>query len=323
MVKVLKTTGIVVLLFLVTVLFYKDTLIRLSVQKMGSSVLGAELSIGGFSWNLLTGHVVVKNIKIGHPPGYERGVFADVARVELRYDLAAFVTGTWHMPLVRIDLKEMTVIKNSEGKLSVDEFKILQTEQKNGTKEETKDETKAVPKFLIDELRLNVGQVVFKDYHKKSTPKILVYDVNLKDRVIKNIDSVPKLVASVIIQAVKKTAIQGAGIYAAAAVMGAGFLPGAVLGVVVADDDAVKDLNQGYGAVFDRCQKFMNERGQTLKSDRKNGVISGKIDGTDVKFEIQKLSWFKTRVKVTARKFMLPKPEFAGGILHQIGETLK
>lgn len=320
MFKFLKNTGILFLVVCIIVLFTKDTIIRLSAQKIGSSALGAQLTIGHFSWNLLAGQVLVRDLKIGHPPGYEKGVFADISRIELRYDTIALMTGSLHMPLVRIDLKEMTVIKNSEGKLSVDEFKILHAAESEVKAGKTKNETKPAPKFLIDELKLNIGQVVFKDYFKKDTPKILVYDLNLKDRVSKNIDSVPKLVAAVIMQAVKKTAIQGAGIYAATAVMGASFLPGAVLGVIVADDDAAKDFNKGYGAIFDHCEKFLKDHGQIKTSDRKKGMIDGKIDGVDVKFEIQEISWIKTRVKVTARKFMLPKPEFAGGILYQIGE---
>ena len=116
-----------------------------------------------------------------------------------------------------------------------------------------------VPPFQIDELRLNVGRVIYKNYFKREPlgPEVLVYDVGLKDRTIKNVDSVPKLVTGVIVQAMKQTAIQGAGIYAAAAVMGVGFLPGAVLGVIVAKDDAVAEFSTGFDKIFKVSERLM------------------------------------------------------------------
>ena len=123
-------------------------------------------------------------------------------------------------------------------------------------------------------------------------------------------------------QAMKHTAIQSAGMYAAAAVMGVGFLPGVVLGVIVAKDDVVEDFSKGYAQAFDACEQFIKERGQLVKSDRSKGSIEGKLEGTDVKIKVEKLSWFKTRITVSARKFMMPKREFAGGVLYQISKKL-
>ena len=42
----------------------------------------------------------------------------------------------------------------------------------------------------------------------------------------------------------------------------------------------------------------------------------------DIKIRVEKISWFKTKVTVSARKFMLAKREFAGGVLYQIAEKL-
>ena len=313
MLKLLKTAGIVLALFLAFVLVFKNPIIKASAQGIGSSILGAKLSIGKFSWDVAANKIIVKDITIDHPQGYEKGVFVDIPEVVLQYDAKALSKGVWHMPLVLIDLKEMTVIKNNEGKLNVDALNVLHPE---------KSAKMVLPPFMIDELKLNVGQVIYKDYFNRTTPNILVYNINFKDKVVKNIDSAPKLVGAVIMQAMKHTAIQSAGMYAAAAVMGVGFLPGVVLGVIVAKDDVIQDFSKGYAQAFDACEQFIKERGQLVKSDRSKGSIEGKLEGTDVKIKVEKLSWFKTRITVSARKFMMPKREFAGGVLYQIGKKL-
>ena len=73
-----------------------------------------------------------------------------------------------------------------KGKLNVDELKIVQEklhEKKKGP----------MPKFKIDVLKLNIEQVIVED-DGKNPPVIEAYDLNLKDKTIRNIDGVPKLV---------------------------------------------------------------------------------------------------------------------------------
>lgn len=316
----LKSIAIGAVLLFLLLMVLKDPIIKVVAERTGSSALGAKLVIGNFSWNMITSVIRIKDIKVDHPPGFEAGMFVHIPEVVVSYDPKALMGGNWHMPLVSLDLKEMFVIKNAEGKLNVDALKMLHPPDEKETAETQT--AAAPPAFMIDELKLNVGQVIYKDYFKKPTPNILVYHINFKNRIIKNIDSVPKLVGGIIVQAVKKTALQGAGIYAAAAVMGAGFLPGAVLGVVVAKDDAVDDFPKRYGQMFDACMKFIKERGTVVKFDEGKGTIEGKVDGVSVKVKLEKISWNKTRVIISARKLMLPKREFAGGLLYQIGQTL-
>lgn len=312
--KVINTVGIVLLVVLATSFVFKDSIIRFTAEKAGSSVLGARISIGWFSWDIAASRVTARKIMIDHPPGYEKGDFVNIPEVTVKYNPKKLSHGEWHIPLVLIDIKEMMVIKSKEGKLNIDSLKVLHPE---------KNVKSTVPPFKIDELKLNVGRVIYKDYSvKKLEPNILVYNINFKNKAIKDIDSVPKLVGSVIVQAVKNTALQGAGIYAAAAVMGVGFLPGAVLGVVVSKDSVTQDFDKGYDQVFAACEKFLTERGKLGKADKTIGLIVGKVDGADIKIRLEKISWFKTKVTVSARKFMLAKREFAGGVLYQIAEKL-
>ena len=75
----------------------------------------------------------------------------------------------------------------------------------------------------LDVMKLNLGKVVFKDYSKGEPPAVSAYNIHVKDKTFKNINSVQKLVTVVLVEAMGPTAIRSAGIYAAATVLGVGF----------------------------------------------------------------------------------------------------
>ncbi len=307
--KIFNSAVIVLVVIVVVTVVFRDVVIRQVAMKAGSSLLGAELKIGGFDWGFFTQKVVIKDLTIEHPPGFEKDSFIDIPRIVVEYDLGALLKGKLRMPLVLIDLREMMVIKNREGKLNVDSIKTIHPDKK---------ETFEIPEFVIDELKLNVGKVVYKDQYKKKIPQVLVYDINIRNRTFKNINNVPKLITIVMVQALKPTAVQNAGVYAAATLMGIGFLPGAVIGIVVAKDSAVGELAVGAGRAFNEAEALIQEKGRLTKSDKAKGTIEGNVQGIDIRIKVEKISWFKSRMTVAGRQYMLPKKEFAAGILYQI-----
>lgn len=179
-----------------------------------------------------------------------------------------------------------------------------------------------MPEFQIDELKLNIGKVLFNDHYKKPMPQLLVYDIDLKNKSFKNINNVNKLIAVVLAQALKPTAIQSAGIYAATALAGAAFLPAAVLGVIVATDSSTGEFSVSAAKAFEAALKFVKEKGRLIKADKAKGLIEANIQGVDIKIKVEKISVFKSRMTVAGRKYMLAKKQFAAGILYQIGGGL-
>ncbi len=315
--RIFKNIGIFFLVLIIGVVLLKDLIIKTAIAQVGTPILGAKIDIKSFSWNMFTGKVVIKDLFVEHPPGFEEGNLVNIPEVIVQYDLGSILHGQYHMPLVVVNMKEMVVVKNKEGKLNVDALKVVHPDPNK--------KAPPLPPFKIDTLKLNVGQVVYKDYFKKDKPEILVYNVGIKDKTFKDIDNVAKLVTVVLVQAMKQTAIQGAGIYAAATVVGASFLPAAVVGVLVSKDDATGEIAKGMDKVLNVSETFIRQKGVFKKTD-KNGdtaTITGKIEGTDVTIKVEKISWQKTRLTIAARKYMLPKREFAAGILYQISQQLQ
>ncbi|MDP2653303.1 MAG: hypothetical protein Q8Q08_04655 [Candidatus Omnitrophota bacterium] len=314
----------VVLAVLLGLAVIKDFLIKSAITSIGSSVVGAPLRVGHFSLNLLTQKVRIKNILLYNPPGFPDEPLIDIPEIGVDYDLPALLRRKLHTPLIIVNVKEMTVIKNKDGSLNVDSLKVAQVQAKDQKKGESKDKKKPAGDMVmqIDEMRLTVGRVIFKDYTKGTEPKIEVFDVGMKDKVFKNITSAEQMATLIMVQAMSPTAIQGAKIYGAAAILGVGFLPAGVAGMLLGNDDSTADVSQGFDKAYDTALAVVKETGELKSEDRAKGVIKVKIDGADVAIAVEKSAKGST-IKVSARKFMIPKPEVAGGVLYRITERLK
>ena len=176
----------------------------------------------------------------------------------------------------------------------------------------------------IDEVRLNLGRVVYKDYSQGGDrPKVNVYDIGIKDKVYKNIKSAQQFAALVMVEALGSTAIQGAKIYGAATLLGVGFLPAGVAGALVGQDSGVQEFVRSAESAYRAALKAVREMGELKSENRDAGVIKAKVDGADVAVRVEAVGGSKSKLTVSARKFLLPKPEIANGVLYQIEQELK
>ena len=174
----------------------------------------------------------------------------------------------------------------------------------------------------IDELRLNVGRVIYKDYARGDKPVILAYEGVLKDKVFKDIKSPQQLATLVMVQAMGPAAIKGAKIYAAASLLGAAFLPAGVVGALIGKDSSTAEYDRNFERVYQAGLSVLKDRGELKTDDRDKGVIKAIVDGCDVALALEKISEQKTMAVISARKLMLPKPEVAAGIQYQIEQEL-
>ncbi|MDP2652894.1 MAG: hypothetical protein Q8Q08_02560 [Candidatus Omnitrophota bacterium] len=311
----------------------KDVLMKAVITTAGSGALGAPVSMEGFSSNPLTQKVHIRGLRVGNPAGFPKETLLDIPDVVVDFDLPSVLKGENHLPLVRMNMKELIVVKNKDGQLNVDALKVVQDAKK---KEEKKDQTVPSPKgaaqemdpwkmkMQIDVLKLNVEKVVFKDYSKGDPPFVKAYDVPLKNKTFRNIKGLPQMITLVLVQAMGPTAIKSAGLYGAAAWLGVGFLPAGVLGVIVAKDNATAEYEGiSLKTVFDVCLKAISDAGSIKRSDPASGFIQGKFQGCDVKVRIQKAESRRVHLQITARKFLLAKPEIASGLLYQINQQLQ
>jgi hypothetical protein len=285
------------------------------IENVCSKVIGAKVTFGSFSLNVLTHSIRITDLRIYNEEGFPPKVFFEAPEILVNIDPQEAMKGKLHFPLVVFRLDKMIVFKDPQGKLNVNELKIVQEKLHEKKKEPP-------PNFKIDELRLNIEQVVVED-DGKTPPLIEAYDLNLKDKTIRNVNGVPKLVGLVMFEALKPTALQSAGMYAATTLLGVGFLPGLAVGLAIAKDDASCEFPDPMSQIYQQTLQLVKRLGKVTKEDNSAGKIFAKVYDCNISIVIQDQGWNRSKIIIKARKYFLPKPEIAAGLLYQLKEELK
>jgi hypothetical protein len=99
---------------------------------------------------------------------------------------------------------------------------------------------------------------------------------------------------------------------------------GAVVGYTISSDSAIGDVKTDYRTLWDVAVKNINEmKPETINTNESKGLIQAKISGYDVTVKINQITEGLQKFKVSARKYLLPKPYFAQKIFVKISEELK
>lgn len=313
--KKILVIALVIIVGLFCIGLVRDQIIKNVIAGVGSNVTGAQIEIGGFSLGLLRQTIRIKDFKMHNPAGFPKGIMADLPRIYVDSDLFALLRGKIHFPTLTIELNELNLIKNKEGKLNVDSLMV--TEQKTGKAKPSKPLA-----MQVDLLNLEVGRIIMKDYTVENPPSVQVYDINLK-KSYKNITSAEQLTALLMTEPMKQAGIRGAEIYGVTALAGVAVLPAAAAFTLLGKDSAEKSFTVSFDRVYDESLKIIQRIGQVKKEDKAGGIIQATVKGADVTVRCNKLARGETRITVSARKYLLPKPEVAGGVLYQIEEALK
>ncbi len=315
--KITLILGIILVIF-IGIALVKNTAIKSAVTVGATAVTGAPVQIDGLSFGVFKPSIKIKGFKMYNPKGFPEGVLVDIPRMEVDYSLSALFRKKLHLRRVYVDIKEMGVLKNQEGKLNVDGLKIAQ-------KEETKPNKPSQQLALqIDELTLSIGRVVYKDYSQKNkAPAIDVFEIGIKEKKYKNITSAQQLAALIIAEPLKHTAIKGAAIYTAAAVLGAGLLPVGVAATLIGKDSAEEVFEVPFEKAYTVSLQMLKEIGKVQRENKTKGEIKAKVEGLDITLKIESKEKNTSKIIITARQFLLPKPEKAGGILYRIADKLR
>ena len=318
-----KITKIVIIVLAVFIALgiVKDQIIKAAVEIGASRVLGTNVRVGGLSFGILRPSVRVKAFKVDNPKGFPKGSMLDVAEAGVDYDLPALLGGKLHFPLVILDLNEMVVVKNQDGVLNVDALKIA---EKKEAVPAARPEKPSKPLFFkIDELRLNVNKVIYKDYTRGKEPLVQVFDVNLKNNIYRDIQSAQQLAALILVEAMKPTAIKGAKIYGVATILGAGFLPAGIAGTLLGKNSAQAEFSASFDQAYQTALDVLRKNGTIVSASQTGGVIKADLNGHNLTAKITKSGQGKTAIVIAARKLLIPQPEVAQGILYQIQEKIK
>jgi hypothetical protein len=167
-----------------------------------------------------------------------------------------------------------------------------------------------------------MGRIVNKDYSVEGPPLIKVYDINL-NKGYKNITSAQQLAVLLVSEPLKAAGIQGLKLYGAAMLTGVAVLPVAAVFTFTGKDFTQNTLGVSFERAYDAGLKALKDAGVVKKENKGAGVISAEVDGSEVTLKLKRLSEVSTEVTISARKFGLPQPAVASGVLYRLEEKLK
>lgn len=312
--KKIVTIVLIVLVALFIIGLAKNQIIKSFVVSAIKQTTGTDVSMGSFSLNIFTQTAEIKNFKIYNPAGFPKGILLDLTRAKISLDVPALFRNKLHIKELTIELKELDLVKNKQKELNVDSLKVTKEGKESTARKEQ------MP-MQIDILHLSIGKIVSKDYSSSATPQIDVYDVNMK-KTYKNITSVQQLVVLILTESMKAGGIKGAQIYGIAMLTGVGFVPIAVGSTLLGRDNTEEDLDFNYNKVYDVTLKVITKSGRIKNSNKETGIISAEVDNAAVNVYITQADR-GSKIKVSARKYFIPKPEIAKGIIYRVKEELR
>lgn len=237
--KKVLVVAVIIVVLVITLLAFKDQLIKRAITLYMTRVTGAAVTIDDFSLSLIKQSIRIQGFKLYNPEGFGQGVLLDIPEVRADYDLALLLRKKVHLYLLLINLKEARIFRNKDGRLNVDSLKVAR-------KEETPAGAGTEKKMLqVDTFLLSLGKVVYEDSTKPKGLDLQVFNINIKNKTYRNITSARHLVVLVLIESMKGTAVKDAVIYGVGSLLGAGLLPvGVAQGILERITEGLKDAGE-------------------------------------------------------------------------------
>src|SRR3990167_8136194 len=110
----------IAILSLACITILKDQIIKSVVTVAASRVTGAPVHMDNFSLNILSSTIRISGFKMYNPDSFPEGIMVSCPKINVIYDRATLFKQKRHFLLVDIELKEIGLVKNKDGRLNVD-----------------------------------------------------------------------------------------------------------------------------------------------------------------------------------------------------------
>lgn len=193
--KKLITFVLVVVVAVLGVSLAKNGIAQSAVQGVFKKVTGLDLKIASLNLGLRDGRLDARGIRLNNPSGFTDPVMVDMPVLLVDLDPGSIFKSEKHIEEVQLDLKELLVVKNVDGKLNLDHLKPAGS--KKATADKPAQKADPIP-VRIDSLKLKIGKVIYKDYSKGGKPSVQEFDLNLNESYtnITNVNAILPLIVS-------------------------------------------------------------------------------------------------------------------------------
>jgi uncharacterized protein involved in outer membrane biogenesis len=173
----------VLLLICVTLLIFKDAVLRKVAEYSVERETGVDASIGGFKLDLGAASVRITDFRLHNPPGFGDGVLLYMPEMFLEVDRQASTNGALRFREARVHLAELNVVRNAQGQTN-----IMNLQDKLSRKPRKKKTESDDLKFTgIGELHVSVGAVRYEDMQDPTLNQ--AFNIGISNEVVTTIKS--------------------------------------------------------------------------------------------------------------------------------------
>lgn len=190
--------------------FSKDYLLHKGVIAGTRFATGMELAIEKLKLRLISSDLAIEGLTLMNPMWYEERKMLSVPEIYTSLSIPSLFKKEIYVREMRLNLDELVVVKNKDGKVNIMELKALASSRKGKSAEkaaEMKEEAGKTWPLRVKRLELSIGKVVYKDYSRGGEPKTQVFNVGINKEVYYDIDHPKTFISVLLTRSLAKTSI--------------------------------------------------------------------------------------------------------------------
>ena len=185
--KILWWFTFVVLALIIIALAYRNTIATQVVENKIRNGLGLDAEVGDFSFGVLEPKATFTNLKLFNSADFGGTLFLDIPDLHIEYDRAALRHHEIHITLMRVNVKELDVVKNAEGVTNIFPIAKIVLPPKPGGDGRMFAPPNGYQFTGIDMLNISIGTAKFIDLKTPSRNRMLA--VGIQNETIANVKS--------------------------------------------------------------------------------------------------------------------------------------
>ena len=185
----------------------KNILAQVILTSAVSGAAHVPARIGSVNLSFLSASIRIKKFQLSNPAGFPEKLMLDIPQIFIDFKPTELLKGKAHFEEVKLELKELIVIKNKDGKTNVEAVKPSKQEKKEADQKAKSAGGGKATKLHIEKLSLSIGRVVYKDYSTGGEPTTEIFDINIKDREFRDINDPSQIVSLVMFEALTRTSL--------------------------------------------------------------------------------------------------------------------
>jgi len=191
----MKKTVLIIIFIFAVAYFTRNISARFILSSGLRAISGLNLKIEDVDIGIFKPTAEATGLELLNPADFPPGLMVDLPEFYIEYDLPALFKNKIHLNMLRLNLREFTLVRNNRGRLNIDSLKAFQAKRSGKPL-----------KICIDILDLKISKVVYKDYSKGELPQVREFNINISER-YSNITDPYTLTALIVSKALLHTTI--------------------------------------------------------------------------------------------------------------------